>query len=123
MISTNAADEALSRFRKICLGLPETAETNSWGHPNFKAGKRTFTAFEWLKDRPSFAFNVGTDGVAQLLLGEGPFFATPYGRGKWISIWADDTIDWQLVEELIIQSYRQVALKRMIAALGNDYGV
>ncbi len=113
-------DKVLARFRQTCLALPETTETDSWGHPNFRAGKRTFTAFEWIKARPSLAFNLGANEVDQLLLQGDPFFATPYGRGKWISIWVDGPVDWQSVEELIAQSYRQVALKRMLAALGDE---
>jgi len=42
-------DEALRRVRKYCLSLPESSEVGSWGHPNFRAGKRTFAAYEWIK--------------------------------------------------------------------------
>jgi hypothetical protein len=33
---------AYERVRKICMTYPEAAEKNSWGHPNFRAGKKTF---------------------------------------------------------------------------------
>jgi predicted DNA-binding protein (MmcQ/YjbR family) len=117
MPSSKPADKALARFRKLCLALPESTEAGSWGHPNFRAGKRTFTAFEWVERRPSLAFNLGPDEVTQLLLQGEPFFATPYGRGQWASLWADGAVDWGLVETLVQRSYRRVALKRMIAAL------
>lgn len=110
-------DKTIERFRKLCLGLPETTETDSWGHPNFRAGQRTFAAFEWIKGRPSLAFRVGADEADVLLFERKQFFATPYGKGLWVSIWADAPIDWALVEELTERSYRLVALKRMIAAL------
>ena len=42
---------------------------------------------------------------------------TPYGRGLWVSIWADGTMDWSQVHRLLEQSYRSVANKRMLAAL------
>jgi len=35
-------EATLARLRSLCLSLPETSETASWGHPNFKAGKKTF---------------------------------------------------------------------------------
>src|SRR4051812_1531521 len=38
------------------------------------------------------------------------FFATPYGRGLWVSMWADKAIDWPLVVDLLRRSYRMVAL-------------
>ena len=110
-------DKILERFRGLCLGLPETTETGSFGHPNFRAGKRTFAAFEWIQGRPSLAFRLGADEVDQALLQGEPFFATPYGRGLWASLWADRAIDWKLVEKLIERSYRQVASKRMLAGL------
>ena len=112
-----STDDVLMRFRELCLALPETTETGSWGHPNFRAGKKTFAAFEWIKERPSFACRIGSDVVDQLLLQGDRFFSTPYGRGQWISVWADGPVDWQLLQELVEQSYRAVALKRMLAAL------
>jgi hypothetical protein len=48
----------LQRLRDLCLSLPETSETDSRGHPNFRAGKRTFVTFEWIKVRFSIAFAV-----------------------------------------------------------------
>jgi predicted DNA-binding protein (MmcQ/YjbR family) len=115
--SKTSVEASLARFRKMCLALPETSETESWGHPNFRAGKRTFAAFEWIKKRPSLAFNLGANEVDQLLLQGDPFFATPYGRGRWLSLWLNDPIDWDIVEELVERSYRTIALKRMIVAL------
>ena len=34
------------KLRGLCLSLPETSEVGSWGHPNFRAGKKTFAVFE-----------------------------------------------------------------------------
>ena len=111
---TNAIFE---RFRNLCLRLPETKEVGSWGHPNFRAGKQTFATIEWIKDRPSMAFRLGDGATAQLLSQNKLSFATPYGRGQWLSIWVDGPVDWRLIEVLVDRSYRLVALKRMVAAL------
>ena len=51
------------------------------------------------------------------MTGRKNFFATPYGRGLWISVWADVPTDWRVIEGLLRRSYRGVALKRMLAAL------
>jgi len=109
-------DRPLDQVRKLCLSLPETSEADSWGHPNFRVGKRTFATFEWIKGRPSIAFRLSPAEVRVLLRRKG-FFPTPYGRDKWVSVWADGLLDWGLVERLLERSYRTVALKRMIAAL------
>ena len=109
-------DRGIQRVRKLCLALPESREVGSWGHPNFRAGKRTFVAFERIKGRPSIAFRLNPTDV-DLLLRRKEFFDTPYGQGQWVSVWADGSLQWRLVERLLERSYRAVALKRMIAAL------
>lgn len=110
---TNAAERTLHKLRALCLALPETRETSSWGHPNFKAGTRTFVAFERVKGRASIAFRLEPAEVERLLKRK-TFFTTPYGRGLWVSLWADGPIDWRAVSELVERSYRIVALKRML---------
>jgi len=109
-------DPALRRVRVVCLALPETSEAGSWGHPNFRAGKKTFAAFEWITGRPSVAFRLNGVDV-DLLLHRRNFFETPYGRRQWVSVWTDQRVNWRLVERLLLRSYRLVALKRMIASL------
>jgi predicted DNA-binding protein (MmcQ/YjbR family) len=106
----------LERVRRLCLALPEAHETLAWGHPVFKAGSKTFAAIEPGKGRPSVAFRLDPTDV-DLLLKRKPFFATPYGRGLWVSAWADAALDWPLIGRLVERSYRIVALKRMVKAL------
>jgi len=101
----------------MCLRLPEVKEVGSWGHPNFRAGKRTFATIEWIKDRPSLAFRLGAAATRQCLSRYRLSFVTPYGRGEWLSVWVDGAVDWEFIGELLDQSYRLVALKRMVAAL------
>lgn len=110
-------DQVVDRFRTLCLGLPETSEVSSWGHPNFRAGKKIFATVEWIKGRPSFAFRLGVTAEHELRRQGSRAFLTPYGRGLWLSIWIDRKVDWRLVNALVDRSYRIVALKRMIAAL------
>lgn len=109
-------DRILQRVRKRCLALPESSEVSSWGHPNFRVGKRTFVTFESIKGRPSIAFRLNPTAVDLLLRRKG-FFVTRYGQGRWVSVWADSALKWGLVERLLEQNYRIVAIKRMTAAL------
>ena len=104
------------RFRRLCLALPEVRETEAWGHPVFKAGTKTFAAIEPVKGRSSIALRLEPVDV-DLLLPRTPFFATPYGRGLWVSAWADERLDWRLMGGLVERSFRTVALKRMLTAL------
>ena len=101
---------AVQRLRSLALTFPETSETNSWGHPNFRAGKRTFAAFEIWKGRPSIAFRVEKE-AADVLLKKKNFFATPYGQGRWVSVWIDGRVDWRLVAKVLDRSYRTVSAR------------
>ena len=106
----------MERVRRLCLALPEARETVAWGHPVFKAGAKTFAAIEPVKNRLSVAFRLDPVDVG-LLLTRRPFFVTPYGRGLWVSAWADSRLDWPLIGRLVERSYRVVALKRMVKVL------
>jgi predicted DNA-binding protein (MmcQ/YjbR family) len=103
-----SSDAVLQRLRRLCLELPESSEVGSWGHPNFRAGKRTFAAFEWIDGRPSIAFRLNATDI-DLLLRRKRFFMTPYGRGQWVSVWADRPLNWALVARLLQRSYGVVA--------------
>lgn len=111
-----------ARARRLCLAFPETTETSSWGHPNFRAGRKTFCTFEILNDRPSIAFRLAPADTAAALRRK-DFFVTPYGRGLWASAWVDGTVDWKLIESLLERSYRLVASKRLLTALDIKRGV
>jgi predicted DNA-binding protein (MmcQ/YjbR family) len=104
------------RLRRVCLALPEATETSAWGHPNFRAGKRTFCAFELLGGRPSIAVRV-TPAEAKQLGRRRHFFLTPYGRGVWVSRWLDVGGGEQSLAALIDRSYRQVAPKNLVRLL------
>jgi predicted DNA-binding protein (MmcQ/YjbR family) len=110
-----------ARLRRLCLALPETMETSSWGHPNFRAGKKIFCAFEALGGRPSIAFRLTATEVKRLAR-QRHFFATPYGRGVWVSRWIDVPADPELMAALIDRSYRQVAPKRLVLLLDAKRG-
>src|SRR4026207_135780 len=113
---TSANERTLTKLRALCLSLPETSETASWGHPNFKAGTKTFVAFERVKGRARGAWGWEPDEVGRLLRRK-RFFAPPYGRGLWVSVWADGPVDWRAVQDLVDRRYRVAALTRALPAL------
>ena len=39
-------DTLLRELRRLAAALPETTETAGWGHPTFKAGKKTFAVVD-----------------------------------------------------------------------------
>ena len=109
-------DPLLAPLRRLCLSLPETSETSSWGHPNFRAGKRTFVTFERFGGLASIAFRLDPIEVEELEKQPG-FMRTPYGQGRWVSLKTKPRPAWKLVQSLVLKSYRLVALRRMILKL------
>jgi hypothetical protein len=111
-VTLPSPERIFERVRALCLALPETEELSAWGHPNFKAGKKTFVAFERYEGRPSVAFRVREADVLALLA-DRRFFA-PRFRG-WICLAADGRVDWKELERLVMGSYRLVAPARLAA--------
>jgi predicted DNA-binding protein (MmcQ/YjbR family) len=104
---------ALDRLRKIALALPDAEEKLGYGHPVFYIGKKSFAAFEPKGGRAAVAVRIDPLD-AGIFVDDDRFFVTPYGRGAWISIWADCKVDWKLVAQLVGAGYRMVAPKRAI---------
>ena len=105
-----------ARARRLCLDFPDSIEVVAWGHPTFKARRKMFCAFEMIRDRPSIAFRLPAKQAAAALK-DVRCFASPYGRGLWVSVWVDGTVDWKQMAAFVDQSYRTVATKRQLAAL------
>ena len=93
-----------ARARRMCLALPEAIEASSHGHPVFRVGTKMFCAFEMHRKRPSIAVRIPTAEFAEQVEA-GRMFATPYGRGAWISLWVDGEIDWKELATLIRLAY------------------
>ena len=107
----------LALRRQVCLGLPEVRETVKWGHPTFEAGKKMFAVLDRYEGQPCIAFRAASERREALLADE-RFFEAPYAaRHGWICLRADGPIDQREAQELLRDSYRLVALKRMLAAL------
>ena len=107
----------LNRLRKVCLSLPEAAETVKWGHPTFVAGRKMFAVLDEYGGRSCIAFRATPLRQAQLIRDQ-RFYAAPYAAAHgWVCMHADQAVDWKEVAELLHDSYRLVALKRMLDAM------
>jgi predicted DNA-binding protein (MmcQ/YjbR family) len=116
-VKKTSFDRALFRVRSLCLDLPEFQEVEAWGHPTFRAGKKMFAAFGEYEGELSLGMKVGFDRQEELLEDK-RFFPTPYAAHQgWVSLRIDGDTDWEEVNGLLREAYRQVALKRMLKAL------
>ena len=124
--------EVLDRVRSICLALPETHEQAAWTGLRWRIRTRTFAHLLVVADgRPqSHARALGDEGPATVLTFRTPpsevdAFASmgdPYFYGGWgrdvVGIVIDDDTDWDEVEELVTDSYREVAPRMLVTRLG-----
>jgi hypothetical protein len=116
-------DPYLGELRAVCLALPEAVEVEAWGRPTFRAGK-IFATFSGIDERPYGVIFKPTASERAALLDDARFYSPPYyGPGGWLALDLDAApVDWVEVAELVEDSYRQVALKRMIKALDKAAG-
>ena len=107
----------LGPLREFCLSLPEAIETLNFGRPWFRAGKRVFAIFDVGEGGPGVSFRA--DPMArEHLLEDGRCYPTPYmWHNGWLTLRLEEPIDWDEVEELLLDSYRLQALRRMLREL------
>ncbi len=120
MIVADYIDEpsdVLARLRSICLGLPETYEEPAWAGVRWRIRTRTFAHVRtadaetgqvtWVKFRSR-----GPERDALLAQGH-PFLPGGFGPDV-VSMIIDDGTDWAEVAELLTESYRLLAPKRLV---------
>jgi predicted DNA-binding protein (MmcQ/YjbR family) len=113
--------ERLERLRAICLAFPESTEREAWGDPTWRVRDRIFAMQKgnYEGGRPSVWLK-GADGAQSVLVGADParYFVPPYvGHKGWVGIYLDGRIDWSLLRDLVEESYRLIAPKRVAAQI------
>lgn len=107
----------LERLRRVCLELPGAVETETWGHANFRAGKKIFALLGDHEGAPALVVKAAP-GAQEMLVGDPRFFVPPYvGHKGWVGVRVSSALPLALVEDLVEDSYRLVAGKRMLAEL------
>jgi hypothetical protein len=114
----------LVRLRRLCLALPEAHEVEAWGEPTFRVRNRMFAMYAgaanhhgggragvWCKAAP---------GNQSIMVAADPdrFFVPPYvGPSGWVGVRLGRGTDWTELAELLADSYRLVAPRRLVARL------
>jgi hypothetical protein len=114
--------DPLYSLRRLCLALPETTERLSHGEPTwFIRGKKTFVTYADHHHDDKLGFWCpAPPGVQEELVAAEPerFFRPPYvGHRGWLGVRLDVDVDWDEVEQIVIDAYRMVAPKVLIAQL------
>ena len=112
-------NDPVDRLRDICLALPDAAEQQTWGDPTYRVRGKIFAMEKRGDGRPSL-WCKAPPGAQAVLVGADParFFVPPYvGHRGWIGLRLDDGVDWDEVADLVADSYRMTAPKRLAARL------
>jgi len=118
-------DEAiLAQLREICLSYPEAVEAEAFGAPTFQVRAKNFVMLHRPEGRTAL-WCKAPPGAQAAYVQSGParYYAPPYlGTKGWIAAWLDPEADpdWPEIEEIIDQSYRLIAPRRLIARLDGD---
>jgi hypothetical protein len=114
----------LARLRKVCLALPEAHEVEAWGEPTFRVRNKLFAMYAASNNhhgggRPAVWCKAAPGNQALMVRAEPDrFFVPPYvGPSGWVGVWLDRRPDWSEVRELMRDSYRLVAPKKLAAQL------
>jgi predicted DNA-binding protein (MmcQ/YjbR family) len=111
--------DAYRRFREICLSLPETSEivVEAWGHPTFRVGSnaKMFASCSGPDaERPSLGMKVDKEHQQALVQTDPRFSIAAYvGKHGWVNFDASGTVEWDLIRELVLESYCLNAPKRL----------
>jgi predicted DNA-binding protein (MmcQ/YjbR family) len=121
MTRRNERDDmrALDQLRSICLAFPGASEQGGVGNPSFKVRDKIFAMRHQVGGRMS-VWCKAPPGAQGALIHTSPelFFVPPYvGHHGWVGAWLDDNLDWDQLAELIEESYRMTAPKRLVAQL------
>jgi predicted DNA-binding protein (MmcQ/YjbR family) len=110
----------LDRLRALCLALPEATEKETWGSPTFRVRDKIFVMATAGEGQPSM-WCKASPGGQEVLVGSWPerFYVPPYvGNRGWVGVRLGGRADWLQIADLIEESYRLTAPKRLVALLG-----
>ena len=114
-------DDIFERVRTLCLALPEvTVRVDGWAQ-SFDIRHRSFCLLVAWEDStgklvPLLVLRVGPDEREALLSIGYPFLASRAGHDRIVVVLTDET-DWEEIRELVTESYRRLAPKKLIALL------
>jgi predicted DNA-binding protein (MmcQ/YjbR family) len=92
-------------MRAICLALPDTKETLTWGQPHFRVNDKIFSGYGMENGKASIGFKLEMDH-ADLRVQDPRFSRAPYvGHKGWVSMDPRTVTDWNEVAAMIT-SYR-----------------
>jgi hypothetical protein len=127
-VNVEVPEDVVERIRALCLALPEVtvrldepriaARSAAW---SYEVRRRSFCLLVARADPAGEAVTVlvlraDSDERKALLAGGHPFFPSRAGRDR-LGVVLDDDTDWTEIRELVTDSYRILAPKKLSALL------
>ena len=110
-------DPILDKVSRICLSLPDTKLTMTWGQPHFRVGEKIFCGYGEEKGKRSIGFKLEKPHAAAVLK-DPRFSVAPYvGKHGWVHMDASNVRDWSEVARFIQESYELIAPTKSLAKL------
>jgi predicted DNA-binding protein (MmcQ/YjbR family) len=106
----------LDRLRKVCLALPEATEEVTWETDlTFRVRTKIFAITG--EDAGGVSLKATKEDQAELVASDPRVTVAAYvGRFGWVSVdLTGKGLDWTMVEELVRESYRLIAPKKLAA--------
>jgi predicted DNA-binding protein (MmcQ/YjbR family) len=112
---------ALRTVARIALALPEATQKLTWeSSETFRVRDKIFAMHVIGYDGRVALWCKAPPGAQEILVGSDParFFRPPYvGHNGWVGVYLDGAPDWSLIADLMTDSYRMTAPKRLSAQL------
>ena len=110
-------------MRQICLALPETKEVETWDHPTFRVNGKIFAGMGHGEEEvdgesmevTSTSVKASDKQKSLLKIGDPYFYPKYVGSKGWIGIVLTKQSDWDMVRELVVESWKKTAPKKLVA--------
>ena len=116
-------DDPIPLIREICLALPEASEKPFGGHtaPTFRVRDKIFAMCAGEEDGgPGELWCKAPPGAQHVIVSSDParYLVPPYvGKNGWVGVRLHRGVDWDVVADLVIESYRMTAPKKLVARM------
>ena len=98
----------MKRLREICMRIPGATETSSWGHANWRVGKKLFAAYEETPAAEVVSFFAGVKNEDEMLEDRRFFLPRYTDHHGWLCLKVDRKTDWTEIREMIVRSHALV---------------
>lgn len=116
-VMSEKGTEILETVREICMRLPEVTEgVDKFGHTSFRVTDKPFVIMGENESVPGTSLSIKTLLTTQeVLLQRGDFSKSAYiGHHGWVTVRNIGEVDWNEIEELILEGYLRSAPKRLV---------